>query len=78
MALEQELRRAERSRDQVGDYLDELEQRFAPGNLAKVGAALARASARRHPVAWAIGAAIGVTAIAGIVTWALISSDNDE
>lgn len=75
MALEQELRRAKRSRDQVGDYLDELEQRFAPGHLAKVGGAMARASARRHPVAWAVGVAIGVTAVAGIVTWALISDD---
>lgn len=78
MALEHELRRTQRTREQVGEYLDEIEHRFAPNNIARVGSALARASAARHPVAWAVGAALALTAIAGLVTWALMSDDDSE
>lgn len=78
MALEQELRRAEWARNRVGDYLDDIEHRVAPGNLAKVAATFARASARSHPVAWAIGAAVGLAVVAGAVTWALMSDDDDS
>lgn len=77
MGLEYELRRARRARDLVGDYLDDIEDRFAPGNLARVGSALARASAKRHPVAWAVGAAIALTAVAGLVTWAVMNDEDD-
>lgn len=77
MALEQELRRAARARDRVGEYLDDIEQRFAPGHLAQVGSALAWASAKRHPVVWAVGAAVGLAIVAGVVTWALMSDEGD-
>jgi hypothetical protein len=77
VALEHEQRRVERARNHVGESLDTLERRFAPGHLASVGYSLARQSAARHPVAWAVGAAVGLAAVAGLVTWALISDDAD-
>jgi hypothetical protein len=78
VALEQEARRVARARDQVGEYLDDIEQRFSPGHLAKVGSALVRASATRHPVVWAVSAAVGLGVVAGIVTWALMSDEGDS
>ncbi|MEX2441140.1 MAG: DUF3618 domain-containing protein [Pontimonas sp.] len=78
MALEQELRRAEQARDRIGENLDDIEHRVAPGNLLRVASTLARASARSHPVAWAIGAAVSLAVVVGVVTWALISDDDDS
>ena len=76
MALESEVRRAARARDQVGEYLDEIENRFTPSYLGGIASSLIRRSAAKHPVAWAVGSAVVVAGVIGLVAWAVLSDDD--
>lgn len=76
MALESEVRRAARARDDVGEYLDEIESRLTPAYLGGIASSVIRRSATRHPVAWAVGSAVVVAGVIGLVAWAVLSDDD--
>ena len=76
MALESEVRRAARAREEVGDYLDDIESRLSPAYLGAIASGLIKRSATKNPVAWAVGSAVVVAGVIGLVAWAVLSDDD--
>ncbi len=64
-------------RSDLGDTLDEVEARFHPGYIGGVALWAAKRSIRRHPVVWGVAGALAVTLAIGLVSWALLSDDDE-
>lgn len=76
MSRKADLGRAREARNRLGSHLDEIESRFMPQHVARIARAWAGHSARKHPVAWTLGAtAVGATVL-GLIGWAIFSRDD--
>ena len=64
-------------RAELGDTLDEVEARFHPGYIGGMALWAAKRSIRRHPVVWGVAGALAVTLAIGLVSWALLSDDDE-
>jgi hypothetical protein len=73
----QEQARAERARRALGNVLDDVESRFHPAYIGRVGVWALKRSWRTHRVAWGVAGGVAVAIIGGLAVWAVASSDDD-
>ncbi len=77
MRISAEEARAAHARANVGRALDELEGKWAPSHVWRMGSWALRRSFVTHPARWAVAAAVGALLLVGLVVWAAVSSDDD-
>lgn len=68
---------ATKARRQLGDTLDEIEEKF---NVPKRTGELvdkAKVAYEKNPVPWIVGAAAVGVIVVGLVAWAIFSGDDD-
>lgn len=69
--------RAVQARGELGQALDDLEGKFAPSHVWRMGSWALRRSFITHRVGWGVAAAVGVALLAGWVMWAAASRDDE-
>ena len=69
--------RAARAREALGQALDDLEGKFAPSHVWKMGSWALRRSFVTHRAGWGVAATIGLALVAGLVMWAVVSRDDE-
>ena len=78
MALAREQEAVDVARDNLGRALDEVEAKFHPSHLSRVGSWWFRRSTKRHPVIWT-GVVVGAFAlVVGLVSWAVLDSSRED
>ena len=70
--------RAAQARARLGQALDDLEGKFAPSHVWRMGLWALRRSLVSHRVGWGVAAAVGVALVAGWVLWAVASRDDED
>lgn len=68
-------RAAERAREELGETLDAIEDKFNVKKHAGEFSEKARRSYEENPVPWIVGATAALIAVGGLVAWALFSDD---
>lgn len=76
MSLKSDVARAEVARDRLGSHLDEIESRFMPQYVWRIGRAWATHSAKKHPAAWTLGGTAVAATVLGLLGWAIFSRDD--
>lgn len=64
------------TRTELGETLDEIEQRLKPQNLAKQAMNWVSDSYDRNPTRWLIGIGVGLVGTVAAVLWALLGDDD--
>lgn len=64
------------TRTELGETLDEIEERLKPRNLAKQAMNWVSDSYDRNPTRWLIGIAVGVVSGVAAVLWAVWGDDD--
>ncbi len=66
----------EETRNELGETLDEIDERLKPKNLAKQAMNWVSVSYDRSPGKWLTGIAVGVVGTVALVLWAVLGDDD--